>query len=60
MVNDILAEKYTLVESMDNFTNTQFYVAVFANDSCVCFAVDAEQYLYIESVSGIQSLACNK
>ena len=60
LIGDIIARKYVLVDSMEAFEDAMYYVAVFEYDSYVLFAIDSQQHIYIEKVSGIQSLAWNK
>lgn len=57
LVGDIVAENYTLCDNCEMFSETKYYVAEFENDSYVYFAIDSDKYIFIEEVSGLQSLA---
>ena len=59
LVGDILAEKYILTESKEEFEKTEYYVAAFEGDLYVYFLIGDAQYIYIEEVSEIQSVASN-
>lgn len=57
LVGRILAKQYTLCDSSEEFKDSIYYVAEFEDGSCVFFVIGANEYIYIEEVSGIQSLA---
>ena len=59
LVGGVLGKQYILKDSMEEFDDAKNYVAIFGNDCSVCFVIDSETYIYIESVSGLQSLAWN-
>lgn len=58
LVGNILAEKYTLAETTELFQTSEYYVAEFEDGTCVYFVVGDEEYIFIEKVSEIQSVAC--
>lgn len=57
LVGNITAKKYILCDNCEDFSDTKCYVAQFEDDTCVYFIIDADEYIYIDAVSGIKSLA---
>lgn len=57
LVGSILSERYTLTDSKGEFESAEYYIAVFEDGSYVCFVIEAGEYIYIEMISDIQSLA---
>lgn len=57
LVGAVVAQKYVLTASMEEFEEPTFYVAEFDDQSFICFATDKNGYIYIMEISGIQSMA---
>lgn len=47
LVRDVLADNYDLSETMEAFDSVAFYMAEFEDQTCVLFATDTKQSIYI-------------
>lgn len=57
LIGDILANNYSLVDTTEEFDSVTYYLAEFENQTCVVFAIDSNQFIYVVEVSGIQNMA---
>lgn len=57
LVGSILAEKYELVETIVDFSESKYYIAEFEDGSVCRFAIGDGEYIYIDEVSGVQNVA---
>lgn len=57
LVGDILAERYSVVNHLDELKQPTCYVVKFSDDSGVCFAIGVESDIYIQEVFGLQDMA---
>lgn len=47
LIRDVLADNYDLADTMEEFDSVVFYMAKFENQTCVLFATDTKQNIYI-------------
>lgn len=57
IISSITLNRYLLTDVADGWDSVIYYIAEFDNQSYVVFGICDKQYIYIEEVSGLQSMA---